>query len=184
MAAVRSIDSTSLFRILDRLFWLVWAAFPLMIWLHYQNVMDLEAVAAALPADRRACIDLMPDPGRMSMAGQLIFWCLFTFQLSIYAVLLAPLHLIIHRFKTGRIFVSQTLTTLNWLGIVLIVWPFLDVAVTNFAAARLHAIGDLPVYVPGYVIDVAPIAVGLFLIALRFMLERAIALQAEHDLTI
>lgn len=172
------------FRTFDRIFWLMWAAFPLMVWIIYATVIDAAALKDALPADRQNCADLMPNPSKMSAGGQAIFWSLFAFQLSIYVVLLATLHVIIHRFAMGRIFVSETLTSLSTIGGILIAWPFLESVVSNGAVYLLHQRGDLPIFVPNYVLDVAPIAVGVFLIALRYMLEHAIAMKSEHDLTI
>ena len=55
---------------------------------------------------------------------------------------------------------------------------------TQAVAYALKARGDLPVYVASFAVDVAPIAVGLFLIALRHVLDHALAIKTENDLTI
>lgn len=168
---------------LDQMFWLAWAGLGVMTWLAYAAAVD-PAVVAQLPPEQAACANILPQPAKMSALGKAMYWCLFAWQLSIYVILLTALHLIVNRFARGRIFVSETLATLGWLGGILVVWPFLDFAATELVARSLHAMGELPVYVPNYAIDIAPAAVGLFLIALRYVLGHAMGIKAEHDLTI
>ena len=92
------------FRALDRLFWLAWLALPLMVWMSYSASGDPAALAAELPAE---CLKFLPSPERMSPEGRALYWGLFLFQLSIYVVLLGALHLVVHRFAQGRIFVAE-----------------------------------------------------------------------------
>jgi len=172
------------FRTLDRVFWLAWAGFPVMIWVAYVTASSPAAIAVGMTPEQAKCLEILPRPSHMSFVGQLIYWGLFVFQLSIYVALLTILHRIIHRFAHDRIFVSETLASLRWMGIILIVWPFLETAVSNVGAYILKARGDLLLFVPSYIIDVGPIAVGVFLIALRYVLAHAIALKSELDLTI
>jgi len=126
----------------------------------------------------------LPTPTNLSGTGKAIFWSYFAFQFSIYFVLFAVLHRIVHRFAKGRFLVSETLTNLQLMGIVLIVWPLLDNAVSNLVAYLWRQTGDMPVWTFNFSFDLAPIAVGVFLIALKGVLEHAMALKAEHDLTI
>jgi hypothetical protein len=176
-------DIPGWFRLIDKAFWLVWLGFPVMILVSITH-NNRSQVAKTIPADRAQCLDLMPDPATMSATGKVIYWGLFAFELSIYVVLLATLHVIIHRFASGRIYVRETLQSLSWIGAVLIVWPFLDVVVPDLAAYVLHQRGDITYFAPTYVVDVGPIAVGVFLFAFRTMLEHAMAMKSEHDLTI
>lgn len=172
------------FTYLDRAFWMVWLALPLVIFVSLKTLVDPGRLATQLPPELARCADLAPDPARMSAAGTAMYWGLFVFQVSIYLVLLGFLHVMVHRFATGRIFVGETLGTLQKLGVILIVWPFLETGVTNAVAYVLKARGDLPLFLPGYAIDIGPIAVGLFLLALRYALEQAIDIKSENDLTI
>lgn len=172
------------FVMLDRLFWLVWLGLPVMIWVAYSTANDPSALVAQLPPGLAQCARLMVRPGEMSPDGRVLYWALFGLQISIYLVLLGALHLVVHRFARGQVFVSETLPTVFWLGVTLIVWPFLDTAATQMVLAALKARGDVPVYLESYAIDVAPVAVGLFLVALYYVLDHAIAMKSEHDLTI
>jgi hypothetical protein len=172
------------FRRLDRLFWLAWLGLVVMVWVGYWMNADQRALFIQSSPDQAQCAALMPDPASMSAIGRTMYWGLFWMEISIYLILLGALHLIVHRFARGRIFVSETLATMRWLGLVLIVWPFLDAAASQFVFASLKSRGDLLVYTPGYVVDVAPIAVGLFLVALRYVLDCAIEIKSENDLTI
>lgn len=172
------------FLLLDRAFCVVWMALPLLIWASLNVANDPSQITEQLPADLANCSQLVADPSRMSPAGRVMYWGLFAFQISIYFVLLGFLHVVMHRFAKGRIFAGETLTTVRNLGLILIAWPVLETAVTNAVAFGLKTMGDIPLFVPSYAIDVAPIAVGLFLLALRYVLEHAIAIQSENDLTI
>lgn len=177
-------DHIAWFRTLDRLFWIAWVGFPIMIWIAYVTLNDPASALVGMTPELTKCLALLPQPAQMSPLGKAMFWGLFVFQLSIYVVLLTFLHRIIHRFASGRIFVSETLKSLWWIGATLVVWPFLDTAVTNVVAFTLKARGDIITFIPSYTIDVGPIAVGVFLIALRYVLEHGIALKSENDLTI
>lgn len=172
------------FRTLDRVFWLAWAGFPVMIWLAYVSASDPASSVVGMTPEQAKCLEILPQPTHMSPLGKVIYWALFSFQLSIYVVLLTILHRIIHRFSRGRIFVSESLASLQWIGVVLIIWPFLMTVVSNLAAFGLKARGDIQVFLPSYVVDIGPVAVGMFLIALRYVLEHGIALKSENDLTI
>ncbi|UFX42992.1 hypothetical protein HAP47_0027695 [Bradyrhizobium sp. 41S5] len=48
----------------------------------------------------------------------------------------------------------------------------------------LYRIGDIKFLLLNYNLDVGTIAGGVFLMALKFVLEHAILLQSENDLTI
>jgi hypothetical protein len=51
-------------------------------------------------------------------------------------------------------------------------------------AYALHEIGDIKFFVPSYNFDIGTIAGGVFLMALKFVVEHAILLQSENELTI
>lgn len=177
-------ESTRWFRVLDRAFWLIWLGFPLMMWLVYQANTNAPRIGEQLPPEFKNCIALMPMPQNMKGGSAAIFWIMFIVNFSIYAIVLWVFHAILHRFARGRIYVSETLASLQFVGIALIVWPFVDALVQNAGMYALHQRGDLPIYVPTGVIDIGPVAVGVFLLAIKLMLSHAIALKSEHDLTV
>ncbi len=169
---------------LDRAFWVVWLLFALLVVLAYRQASDPGAAFEVMPG-RADCRDLLPHPARMSTAGRTIYWLLFAFQLSIYVVLLTVLHRIIHRFARRQVFVAETLERVWFMGLVLIAWPFLEAVVGYSALALLKWFGDLPgIKIPVPTLDVGPLAVGLFLIAIKYVLEQAIALKTDNDLTV
>lgn len=185
MSPDRRHQSLVWFRTLDIAFWVLWLAFPVMIWIAYQHASDPASALESLKPELANCSEILPRPGQMSAQGKAIYWTLFVFQLSIYAVLLWVLHRIVHRFAGEKVFVDETLASVQLMGIILLVWPFLDVAVNNAAVYALKSLGDLPhIKSPGFMIDIAPLAVGVFLIAVKYVLEQGIALKSENDLTI
>ncbi|MFB9262442.1 hypothetical protein ACFFWD_04545 [Bradyrhizobium erythrophlei] len=173
------------FRRLDRAFWVIWAAFPVTMWLAYRaNTTASVTIAESLNGEQAKCASIVVNPLTMSGPGKALFWTLFTFQLSFYPVLIGILHRMVHRFASGRIFVSETLQGVWWMGIILVVWPFVDTITTNAVAYTLHQIGDVKYFLPSYNVDVGTIAGGVFLMALKFVIEHAILLQSENELTI
>lgn len=70
------------------------------------------------------------------------------------------------------------------MGIILVVWPFVDLITGNAVAYALYEIGDIKFLLPSYNVDIGTIAGGVFLMALKFVIEHAILLQSENELTI
>lgn len=184
MTSTAPSEATRWFRVFDRVFWLIWLGFPLMMWLVYQANTDAPQVAEQLPPEYKNCAALLPSPQTMHGLSAAIFWGMFISNFSIYFVVLTVFHVILHRFARGRIYVSETLASLQLVAIVLIVWPFLDALVQSTGLYALHQRGDLPLNTPRMVIDIGPVAIGVFLLAIKHMLKHAIALKSEHDLTI
>jgi Protein of unknown function (DUF2975) len=110
---------------------------------------------------------------------------LLTFQMSIYFIILWLLHRMVRKFATGRIFVSDTLTGLKSLGLLLSVWPFVHSAVVYALLAGLKAHQDIPSYWPlPFNVNFGILAVGFFLLALKAVIENAIDIKADNELTI
>lgn len=170
---------------LDLAFWMIWAAFPVIVWLAYRhNTTASASIAASLSPEQAKCAGIVTNPLDMSPQGQMLFWTLFLFQLSFFAVFTGILHRMVHRFARGRIFVSETLQGMWWMGIILVIWPFIDLITGNAVAYALHEIGDIKFFLPSYNVDIGTIAGGVFLMALKFVIEHAILLQSENELTI
>lgn len=173
------------FRRLDLAFWAIWAALPVVVWLAYRaNTTASASIAASLSPENAKCAGLVANPLDMSPHGQSLFWALFALQLSFFAVLIGILHRMVHRFASGRIFVAETLQGVWWMGIILVIWPFVDLTSSNTVAYLLHEFGDIKFFLPSYNVDIGTIAGGVFLMALKFVIEHAILLQSENELTI
>lgn len=177
-------ENPRLFVVLDRLFWLVWVALPIVMWLTYSTVLDQSAVRAELPADASNCADLLPQVALFSRSGKAGVLGYFVFQYAVYAWLLFLAHTAIHRCATGRVFVSGTLDTLKLLGIIIVAWPFADLAASNLLEYALTLTGDLKHYNLNLLFDVGPFGVGLLILTMRAVLGHAIVLKQDHDLTI
>ncbi|MGN8546704.1 DUF2975 domain-containing protein [Bradyrhizobium sp. 13971] len=173
------------FRRLDRAFWLIWAALPVVLWLAYDRTTTASAtIAESLIGEQAKCAAIVANPLTMSAKGQVLFWSLFALGVSFYAVLIGILHRMVNRFANGRIFVSETLRGVWWMGIFLVVWPFVDTITTIAVTYALYQAGDIKFFLPSYGVDVGTVASGVFLMALKFVIEQAILLQSENDLTI
>ncbi|MGX1351662.1 hypothetical protein AB7M49_005238 [Bradyrhizobium elkanii] len=173
------------FRRLDRAFWLIWAALPVVLWLAYDRTTTASAtIAESLIGEQAKCAAIVVNPLTMSAKGQVLFWSLFALGVSFYAVLIGILHRMVNRFANGRIFVSETLQGVWWMGIFLVVWPFVDTITTIAVTYALYQAGDIKFFLPSYGVDVGTVAGGVFLMALKFVIEQAILLQSENDLTI
>lgn len=172
------------FRRLDRVLWGIWAALPVMLWAAYNASIEAGLPSSGMSPDQIRCLSILPSVVNLSPAGNAIYWSFFVFDSSIYVVLLAILHRLVRRMARGDLLVPPMLADLGTMGVVLIVWPFLETAVRNIVELLWIRTGDLPSWTADYFVDVGPIAVGVFLMALRGVLAHAIALKAEHDLTV
>jgi Protein of unknown function (DUF2975) len=177
-------ENPRLFKLLDRLFWLVWIAFPIVIWQNYTAVLDQSALMAEMPPEASNCAALVPQVANFSGNGKAQVLAYFLTQYVVYAWLLYLAHSAIHRCATGQVFVSGTLKTLKLLGIIIVAWPFFDLAASNLLNYALTLTGDLKQYSPNLLFDVGPFGVGLLILTMRAVLGHAILLKQDHDLTI
>ncbi|MFZ4808638.1 MAG: DUF2975 domain-containing protein [Hyphomicrobiaceae bacterium] len=177
-------DDKRWFRFLDRAFFAVWAALPVMIGIAIWSALHQGEPLEGMTSEQIQCLKILPTISSMSSSGQAIVWTLFAFNTSIYVVLLAFLHGMVRRFARERIFVSETLASLWQMGVILIVWPFLETGALALASFALWEVEKLPFSTYRFNLDIAPIAVGLFLLATQSVIRKAIALKQDSDLTI
>jgi hypothetical protein len=140
-------DRHKKFQQLNRLLWLCWLGLP--VWagiLYWRNAVALPAAFAGASAEAINCLRLLPNPAQMSFAGKVLYWSLLTFEMSIYVIILWLLHGMVRKFASGRVFVSDTLTGLKSLGLILSVWPFISSAAVYVFLAGLKANNDIPSY--------------------------------------
>jgi len=175
--------SLRLFRLLDRLFWLVWLGLPFMIYMTVRTA-DGAQLDALFDAADQACMEAAPTLGRMSAAGRSIWWTALIVQYSIYAVLLFLAHRMIHRFAGGRILVTETLGGLRGVALIITAYPFYDLVSRNLLTFGLATTGDLKAFLPDPGIDVTVLGVGLLILTLVAALRHAVTLQQDADLTI
>jgi hypothetical protein len=181
---LNSIDNLQFFKQLDRLFWLAWIALPVVMWLTYSSLVDQSVLRAELPPEAAKCADILPQITNFSSAGKAALLVYFLVQYAVYAWLMYLSHSAIHLCATGRAFVSSTLNTLKQLGMIVVVWPFVDLAASNVIKYALTLTGDLKVFHLDFLFDVGTFGVGLLLLTLGAILRHAIRLKQDHDLTI
>lgn len=181
---MRDPKAETLFRWLDRGFWLIWAAFPVLIWVVVRDALAAPATMVAMLPDQEACIAQLPNLHTISFWPRAVFWAGISAEFAFYAVLLALAHVVIHRCATGRIFVDGMIRILARIGLIISVWPLVDLAITNLANWALFAGGDVALFQPVLSLDLPVLAVGLLLVAIAHAMRMAVALQQDAELTI
>jgi hypothetical protein len=185
-SAAQAQNRLKTFRLLNRLIWLCWLGLPAMIWIEYwTRASSLHRAIASATPEVAKCLHIMPDPSSLSLDGSVLFWSVFVFDFSIYFAILWVLHKMVRKFMSGQIFVSDTLAGLKSLGIILMIWPFLAKTANYASDATLKAWGDLPVWWPlSFNVDLGVVAMGVFLLALKVVIEHAIDIKSDNELTI
>jgi hypothetical protein len=169
---------------LDRAFWLIWLGFPLLIWLLVQQVRNGPAELAALAPDQAACLAELPQPARFSPTGQWVFWGSFAVEMAIYAVLLALAHRVVHRCATGQIFVAPMIASLRQIGLIIAIFPLVDLILQNLGTWAYVQTGDLLAFSGSFALDVPVIGVGLLLMTMAAAMRLAVQMHDEARLTI
>jgi Protein of unknown function (DUF2975) len=177
-------ENLAWFQTLNHAFWVLWIALPVMIGSIIWMLNDPAAFLQGLTPEQAKCVEIIPRPTNFSLTGKLLFWGQIAFTFSFYVVLLAMFHGMVRRFAQGHIFVSETLGNMQWIGAIMIAYPFAEWLLNSIVNYALLKLGDSTMYATSYMVDIGPIAVGTFLIALKHVLERAISLKSENDLTV
>ncbi len=178
-------DRLKTLRRLNKFLWLCWLGLPVSVAWTYWRVVVLIPAAAGSEPEAAGCLRMLGHPGYISPVGRIVFWASFVFEISIFFIVLAVLHRMVRKFISGQIFVEDTLAGLKSLGVILIVWPFLMGAVRYGEDAALRALGDLPPNWPLPInVNLSVAAMGLFLLALKVVIEHAIEIKYEQELTI
>ena len=104
--------------------------------------------------------------------------------MAVYAVLLVLTHQIIHRCATGQVFVATMITALRRIGLVIAVYPLVDLGLTNLAVFVYAQAGDVATWLPDFALDLPVIAVGLLLVTMAAAMRMAVRLHQDAELTI
>lgn len=174
----------TVFRRLDRAFWLVWLAFPLMLWAVVRSISTVAPVPEGLSPEARACFEIAPQVAAFSPAGRRIVWAMLGIEVLFYAALLFLAHRVIHRCATGRVFMAEMIGALHTMGLMIVLWPPFDLLIGNLAVARLASLGDLWAYQPDFALDVPVMGVGILMLAIAVAMREAARLREDSELTI
>ncbi|MDR3435052.1 DUF2975 domain-containing protein [Telmatospirillum sp.] len=173
-----------LFRRLDRLYWLIWLLYPVTLWLSVHSILDTAALRDIMKPNPAGCFESLPLPANFSLSGKMVYWSLFASAHAFFVAMLVVVHTAIRRFAKGDVFVLKTLHSVRQLGMLIVGWAVYQLAFNNLMAYGLFVTGDLQGYHADYEVDVPTLAVGLFVLTFKFILERAVTLQEDVDLTI
>lgn len=175
---------TRRFALMDKIFWLLWALLPILAILLYREANDPETYTLGLTELQAACIKSLPLPSNYTTIGKIAFNCLLGFDIAFYALLFGILHRSIRRFAKGSVFDDFTLKNMRLLGIALIGYSIAVMLLRNLVSYILVLTGDSNLFTPVWFVDIGPIAVGIFVLALMQVLKNAIDIKTENDLTI
>jgi hypothetical protein len=178
--AVNSIK-TNQFIILDRIFWIIWLAFPVTIWLTYGAVMAESPLLADIPEVCRASIPLV---SQFSTVGKFAVASYFLWPFLLYGFLFWLAHRTIRRCMRGDVLVDDILRTLGVIGAVVASWAFIDLVVSNVVNYIIKLTGDVKIFAPEYAFDVGLPALGILILAMRAVIAYAIEVKQDQDLTI
>lgn len=178
------VRSQQLFVWMDRAFWLLWVAFPLLIWLLVTEILAVPDRLAELAPDQAACIAALPQIAGFTSLGQAVFWASIGTEFLVYAILMALAHVVIHRCAVGRVLVAEMIGVLRWVGLIIAGWPVLDLVLANLQGMALRATGDVPIFSASFALDVTVVGVGLVIITISVAMRQAVRLREDADLTI
>jgi hypothetical protein len=175
------IQKSNQFMIFDRIFWVIWLALPITIWLTFSSLMTDSPLLAGIPESCRAAIPLFSN---FSTWGKAALSVLFLWQFALYGFVFFLAHRSIRQCMKGSVLVDQILRTLGIIGAIVTAWSFMQVIMNNAFLYVLTLTGDVKVFAPEYAFDVGLPALGILLLAMRAVIAYAIEVKREQDLTI
>jgi Protein of unknown function (DUF2975) len=175
------------FRTLDRLFWLFWMfwiVLLLVLGMVLWFVFDPSAAPEGLSTDDVVFIADTAHLSSLSAFGKAVYTLPFASSFVFYSACFGILHRSIRSFKAGYLFDQRMLNSLKWLGIALVVFPFVQCLIEVGVLDFLQRYENAKLTASGSVINVETTAFGLFVLALRKVLQHGLVLKSENDLTI
>lgn len=173
-----------LFLWLDRAFWGVWLTFPVYVWVVISDILGQAEMLAELAPDQAACVMALPTIRNFSLPGQIAFWSFVAVNFLFYAALLGMAHSVIRSCARGRLFVTPLVRMLWWIGLVITLFPVVELALSNLIQGLLFTTGDMPVFLPNLAFDVTVFGVGLLLLSVSVAMRQAMQLHRDAELTI
>jgi Protein of unknown function (DUF2975) len=172
------------FQMFDKIFWVIWVAFPITFILIWRAITDSTTYTQGLTAQQLSCMKDLPTPLNFSMQGWIIYLFPLATLFAFYGFMIFVFHRMIRRFAMGAAFDEFTLRSMRTLGFLLIGYPFFELLLGYFVSEALQYTGDLKGASATYILDIGTLAAGFFVLALMYVLKNAIDLKSENDLTI
>lgn len=170
--------SLKLFKRINLIFWGIWLLIPFYI-AASTYFWDQTVIFSGLG---EGCTEAASRV--LSEKGKIAALLFFTFDTMLYLILFALMHVMVNDCAKGRVFIGKSVSTMGYIAVLIIIWPFLNIVTFNLTKYFLFSIGDLPAFKPEYSIDVVMIGAGFFFLMLRFVLLHALKLHEDAKLTI
>jgi hypothetical protein len=176
--------SQKFFDRMNSAFWVIWILFPVTLAVLFYYIANPQTMLEGLTPDQIKCLGEKLSFGQGSTANTIASSILIFYEVGFYIFMFALLHRMIRSFRSGSIFVGKTLASVQMLGWLLVLYPLIAKVLNITANVVLRNMGEPVVGGADYFIDLGPIAVGLFLVALKHVLHHAMQMKSENDLTI
>jgi Na+-translocating ferredoxin:NAD+ oxidoreductase RnfA subunit len=164
--------------LLDAIFWCIWLLAPFLIWQSFDAIW-------ARPYSYEEFGDMQsPIVATFSMQGKLLVGLASGLEMVQDVATLVLMHRLVRQFKRGDMLIAATLRTMKYIAWIAIAMSIIEILVYNLNSYWLYRLGDVPTWQPLYTINLMILAVGIFLLALKMLIEHAIALQKDVDLTV
>jgi hypothetical protein len=169
------------FIIFDRIFWAIWLAFPVTIWLEYKRELTDTPLIGVVT---ESCSSALPVVSDFSTKGKIAVVGFLLLQFVLCAAMFWLAHRTIRRCMRGDVLVADILRTLGFIGAVVFSWPFIQLLVANGMKYTVLLTGDVKIFAPEYAFDVGLPALGILILAMRAVIAYAIEVKQDQDLTI
>jgi hypothetical protein len=161
---------------LDAILWGLWLLAPLLIYkavrLTWSLPFDL------LNVTNKAAVS------SYSMQGQIVIGFFIALEIAMYVYIVFLIHKLVRQFIRGEILISATLSAMKKMAYISIFTPIVLLLIYNLNLYLLHSLGDLQSWQPYFDVDVVSVAIGLMFLALHILIQHAVQLQKDVDLTI
>ncbi len=167
----------STFKWLDAVFWMIWLLAPFLIWQAFQAIW-------AHPYSYQQYDVGPPNVAAYSALGKLLVVLASGLGMVQEVATLVLMHRLVRQFQRGDMLIAATLRTMKYIAWIAMIMPVIEILFYNLNTYWLYRLGDIPAWQPLYTINVMMLALGLFLYALYMLIQHAIALQKDADLTV
>ncbi len=168
-----------IFKRLEYGFWVLWLISPFLLSMaiyYIWFVYPYEVPAAGASASAMVT--------SFSALGQALVALELAVNAGFYIGMVALMHSLVRRFARGEMLLSATLSTMQRIAWLFLVYGIIGTPLYNGVMYLLHQLGDLQEWDPSFFIDVLSIAIALMMFALRVLIAHAITIKEDHDLTV
>ena len=170
---------TGTFRLINRLFWLVWILYPLV----FLSSLQPEGFAP-VGTPPEVCRPWLMDDASLTPRARAVLWARVGAEFVIWGIGLGLGHWVIHRAAKGRVLVTEILWPVRAMALLLLIWPVVGLILDNLTAWTIANALPGQDYAPIWLPDIGIMGFGLFTIRIATVLTHAVDLARETELTI